>query len=159
MNKTYLLLGSNLGDNRRQLQDAIKHIESRIGKVLRSSAIYITAAWGKTDQPDFLNQVIIIKSKLNAIETMQTILSIEEMMGRKRTEKNAPRSIDIDILFYDNEKFETKFLTIPHPLIQERRFVLTPLYELSPDLVHPFLHKTIKQLLVECPDQLDVKKI
>ena len=159
MNKTYLLLGSNLGNSRHQLQDAIKHIESKIGKVLRSSAIYKTAAWGKTDQPDFLNQVIILTSKLNAKETMKTILSIEEIMGRKRTEKNAPRSIDIDILFYDNEKLETEFLTIPHPLIQNRRFVLTPLNELTPDFVHPILHKTIQQLLAECPDKLDVKKI
>lgn len=159
MNKTYLLLGSNLGNSKQQLKDATKYIERRIGKVLRSSTIYKTAAWGKTDQPDFLNQVIIINSKLNAIDTLQTILSIEEMMGRKRTVKNAPRSIDIDILFYDHEIQQTEMLTIPHPLIQNRRFVLMPLNELTPDFVHPSLHKTIRELLAECPDMLDVKKI
>lgn len=159
MNKTYLLLGSNLGNSKKQLIDAVKYIERSIGKVLQSSAIYKTAAWGKTDQPDFLNQVLIINSKLNAIQTLQTILSIEEMMGRKRTVKNAPRSIDIDILFYDRDILETEILTIPHPLIQKRRFVLLPLNELNPEFVHPSLHKTVQQLLAECPDILDVKKI
>src|SRR5437899_2981260 len=99
MNKVYLLLGSNLGNSHKQLVVAQKHIEKKIGTITRRSSIYQTAAWGKTDQPDFLNQVIVVETRLTPDQTMKAILSIEEKMGRQRTEKNAPRIIDIDILF------------------------------------------------------------
>ncbi len=159
MNKIYLLLGSNMGNSKKQLSSAISHIEKKIGPVKRRSGIYQTAAWGKTDQPDFLNQVIIADSTLTAGNIMQTILSIEKKMGRIRAEKNAPRIIDIDILFYNKNIISEKDLVVPHPAIQLRRFVLIPLNELSPNLQHPVLKKTIHQLLVSCPDKLDVKKI
>ncbi|MEO7536374.1 MAG: 2-amino-4-hydroxy-6-hydroxymethyldihydropteridine diphosphokinase, partial [Ferruginibacter sp.] len=123
-----------------------------------SSGIYRTAAWGNTDQPDFLNQVIIADTKLNASETLQQILSIEKLMGRIRTTRNAPRTIDIDILFFNKEIISEKNLTVPHPEIPNRRFVLVPLNELSPDLRHPVLNKSIHVLLAECADPLNVKK-
>ena len=100
MNTTYLLLGSNMGNSRQQLIKAKKNITQQIGKIIRQSGIYSTAAWGNTNQPDFLNQVIIAETTLTAEQTMQTILYIEKIMGRIRTKKNAPRIIDIDILFF-----------------------------------------------------------
>ena len=158
MNKIYLLLGSNIGNTAQQLIKAKKNIEKKIGGIIRQSSIYQTAAWGKTDQPDFLNQVIIAETKLSAQESMQAILSIEKEMGRIRTIKNAPRIIDIDILFFNKEIINQTNLIIPHPEIQNRRFVLVPLNELSPNLKHPILQKNIHQLLKICPDKLDVKK-
>jgi 2-amino-4-hydroxy-6-hydroxymethyldihydropteridine diphosphokinase len=158
MNKIYLLLGSNMGSSRRQLADSIAHIKKSIGKVTRQSKLYSTAAWGNREQPDFLNQVVVAETILTAAETMQAILSIEKRMGRIRTVKNAPRVIDIDILFFNREIIRQKDLMVPHPEIQNRRFVLIPLNELSPGLVHPVLKKTTHQLLLNCTDTLDVKK-
>ena len=158
MNKLYLLLGSNMGNSKARLSKAIQQIEKQIGCVTRRSDLYTTAAWGNTQQPDFLNQVIIVETKLTALQTMQTILLIEKKMGRLRTVKNAPRIIDIDILFFNKEIIDRQQLTVPHPQIQNRRFVLVPLNQLSPNLHHPVLKKTIHQLLIHCPDKLNVKK-
>ena len=158
MNKTYFLLGSNIGNSKARLSKAMLQIEKHIGVVTRKSSLYTTAAWGNPKQPDFLNQVIIVKTKLSALQTMQTILSIEKKMGRVRTLKNAPRIIDIDILFFNKEIIDNKELSIPHPQIQNRRFVLVPLNQLSPNLRHPVLKKSVHQLLIHCPDKLNVKK-
>jgi 2-amino-4-hydroxy-6-hydroxymethyldihydropteridine diphosphokinase len=158
MNKTYLLLGSNMGDSKKQLAGAMVHIEKEIGKITRRSALYSTAAWGDTSQPDFLNQVVIVQTVLTAAQTMQTILGIEKKMGRIRTVKNAARLIDIDILFFNKEIIQREQLSVPHPQIQNRRFVLVPLNELSPNMKHPVLGKTIHQLFIHCPDKLNVKK-
>ena len=158
MNKIYLLLGSNQQDPQKQLGLAQKSIIKKIGHIKRKSAIYQTAAWGNTNQPDFLNQVVIVQTKLNAMQSMQTILSIEKEMGRLRTVKNAPRIIDIDILFFNKEVIDYKELTVPHPQLQNRRFVLVPLNELSPNFKHPVLKKNIHQLFIHCPDKLNVKK-
>ena len=158
MNKIYLLLGSNMGNSTKQLAKAITHIEKQIGPVRRQSGLYVTAPWGNTNQPDFLNQVIIVETTLSAAQTMQTILNIEKIMGRIRTIKNAPRVIDIDILFFNKEIIDQEHLCIPHPQIQNRRFVLVPLNQLSPNLKHPVLNKTVHQLLINCTDTLNVKK-
>ncbi len=158
MNKVYLLLGSNMGDSQQQLVNAMDQIGKHIGPVIRRSSIYSTAAWGNRNQPDFLNQVIIINAKLAAAETINAILIIEKEIGRVRTTKNAPRVIDIDILFFNKDVIKTEQLTVPHPEIQNRRFVLVPLNELSPNFKHPVLNKTIRQLLTECKDELNVKK-
>ena len=158
MNKIYLLLGSNIGDSQLQLSVAIKYIEQKIGAVIRQSKLYSTAAWGDTRQPDFLNQVIIVETALTPLETMQTILAIEKEMGRVRTLKNAPRIIDIDILFFNKMVMDEPMLTLPHPEIQNRRFVLIPLNELTPNLNHPVLGLSVHQLLKICPDRLTVKK-
>jgi 2-amino-4-hydroxy-6-hydroxymethyldihydropteridine diphosphokinase len=159
MNKVYLLLGSNMGNSKQQLTKAVKKIKKKIGTVNRLSSLYSTAAWGNTNQPDFLNQVIVAATKLTAAQTMQTILTIEKEMGRIRTKKNAPRIIDIDILFFNKEIINTKNLTVPHPQLQNRNFVLVPFNQLSPNLKHPVLNKTIHQLLRVCPDKLTVHKI
>jgi 2-amino-4-hydroxy-6-hydroxymethyldihydropteridine diphosphokinase len=148
-----------LGNSQKKLEIAKKNISKKMGIILRSSSYYTTSAWGNTNQPDFLNQVIIIENNLNAEKTMKTILQIETKMGRIRTEKNAPRIIDIDILFYDKEIINTKNLIIPHPLMQERNFVMYPLNELSPNFMHPVLKKNIHSLFLSCKDQLTVNKI
>lgn len=158
MNKTYLLLGSNIGNSKASLAKSKTQIEKQIGAIIRQSALYSTAAWGNIKQPDFLNQVIIVETELSAAETMQTILGIEKKMGRVRTIKNAPRIIDIDILFFNKEIIDMPDLNIPHPQIQNRRFVLVPLNQLSPNMKHPEHKKTIHQLLIHCPDKLNVKK-
>jgi 2-amino-4-hydroxy-6-hydroxymethyldihydropteridine diphosphokinase len=158
MNKTYLLLGSNMGDSEHYLAEAEANIAREVGSVLRSSGQYATAAWGKTDQPDFLNQVLLVGTHLSAEKTMHTLLNIETAMGRIRTEKNAPRIIDIDILFFNDAVIHQPELTIPHKEIPNRRFVLVPLNELAPQLVHPVLKKTIHELLRDCADKLPVEK-
>lgn len=158
MNKTYLLLGSNIGNSKAKLARAITQIENQIGSVTRQSNLYSTAAWGNTKQPDFLNQVIVVDTKLTALQTLQSILVIEKKMGRIRMEKNAPRIIDIDILFFNKQIIDQAELAVPHPQIQNRRFVLVPLNQLSPNLKHPLLKKTVHQLLIHCPDKLNVKK-
>ncbi len=158
MNKAYLLIGSNQQNPQKQLLLAQKFITQKIGCFTRESLIYQTAAWGNTKQPDFLNQVLILETKLTAVQTMQAILDIEKKMGRIRTKKNAPRIIDIDILFFNKEIIHTKDLDIPHPRLQERNFVLIPLNQLSPNLKHPVLNKTINELLKTSSDSLTVKK-
>lgn len=158
MNKIYLLTGSNMGDSMTQLKKAAASIEKEIGKISRYSSIYQTAAWGMTDQPDFLNQVLVVETGFTAAQTMLKVLAIEKKMGRIRTVKNAPRIIDIDILYFGKEIIREKDLVIPHPAIPQRRFVLVPLNELSPQFIHPALNISNHRLLMKCPDKLDVKK-
>ncbi len=159
MNYTYLLLGGNKGNVQKELLLAIKNIQKNIGHIIRQSSLYKTAAWGNTKQPDFINQVIIVQTTLCAAEVMQTILAIEKQMGRIRTKKNAPRIIDIDILFFNKAVIDTAQLQVPHPRIAQRNFVLVPLNELTPNFKHPALNQTIHQLLRICPDTLTVHKI
>ena len=159
MNKIYLLLGSNIGNSYGQIELAAREINKATGKLVRRSSLYVTAAWGNRSQPDFLNQVLVIESDLSAGDTLASILEIERKMGRVRTVKNAPRIIDIDILFFNKQIIVQDNLVIPHPEIQNRRFVLVPLNELSPLYVHPVLGKTVHRLLKECEDRLEVKKL
>jgi 2-amino-4-hydroxy-6-hydroxymethyldihydropteridine diphosphokinase len=159
MNKTYLLTGGNEGDRILHMQQARTNIELICGRVLQISSLYETAPWGNANQSDFLNQVLLVDTELSPESLLKAILSIEENLGRRRTVKNAPRTIDIDILFYDRLVMKEPGLIIPHPRIADRRFVLEPLNEISPGLLHPLLKKTIHQLLQECTDELAVKKI
>lgn len=140
------------------LQRAKEQITFEIGLIVKESSIYETEAWGKKDQPSFLNQVVIVKTPSNAPEIMETILQIEQDMGRRRMSKYDPRIIDIDILFYNNDQILTDRLIVPHPEIQNRKFVLIPLNEIAPDYIHPVFNKTIRQLLKECTDPLQVNK-
>ncbi len=121
--------------------------------------MYETAPWGFADQPFFLNCVLEVETTLKPTEIIHRILKIEKVMGRKRTFKNAARIIDIDILFYNDLILKRTNLTIPHPAIQQRRFILEPLREMIPDRIHPVLQKKISQLAQECTDPLEVKKI
>ena len=158
MNIAYLLTGGNLGDREKNLTIARDHINIHCGEIVKTSSIYETAAWGNTDQPSFLNQALEIQTALTARQLMRRILKVEKMMGRVRKEKYGPRIIDIDILLFNNEKHQYPLLKLPHPEMQNRRFVLLPLTEIAPGITHPVFHKTISQLLDECPDQLEVKK-
>jgi 2-amino-4-hydroxy-6-hydroxymethyldihydropteridine diphosphokinase len=159
MNTGYILTGANLGDRLANLQRAKEYLAIETGNIVASSSIYETEAWGNNDQPDFYNQVHIIDTKLSAEQMMERILKIEKQMGRVRGAKNASRIIDIDILFFNDDIINKKDLVIPHPEIINRRFVLTPLNELSPELVHPALNKTIKELLSTCKDTLNVRPL
>lgn len=158
MNDVYLLTGGNIGNRLSNLKQASELIENKIGTIFKRSHVYETAAWGITNQDSFLNQVMLVSTTLNAEDLLQSILSIEQQLGRRRFEKMGPRTIDIDILFYNHEIISTPNLSVPHPQIANRRFVLTPLNEIAPAFVHPVIKKTIRNLLEECPDQLDVKK-
>ena len=146
-----------MGDRANNLNTAKGFIKKEIGKIINQSSVYETAAWGITQQPPFLNQVLFVETRFSAGPIMDMILSIENKMGRIRTKKNASRIIDIDILFFNNDIIHEKDLNIPHPEIQNRKFVLVPLTELSPGFVHPVLQKPASQILSECNDELDVK--
>jgi 2-amino-4-hydroxy-6-hydroxymethyldihydropteridine diphosphokinase len=159
MNTVYILTGGNLGDRMTNLQQAKQYLAEETGNIITSSSVYETEAWGNHEQPEFYNQVHIISTQLPAEKVMEKILNIEEQMGRIRAAKNAARIIDIDILFFNDDIINKEDLVIPHAEISNRRFVLTPLDELSPDLVHPVLLKTIHELLSTCKDPLGVKPL
>jgi 2-amino-4-hydroxy-6-hydroxymethyldihydropteridine diphosphokinase len=158
MNTAYLLIGGNLGDRAAYLQQAIKQIEALCGHITRTSSIYETAAWGNTNQPAFYNQAIQLTTSLPPETLLEQLLAIEIEMGRVRTQKYGPRTIDLDILMIDDKVLDTNTLTIPHPQLHNRRFALLPLAEIAPSLHHPILDKTVSELLVNCPDTLDVQK-
>ncbi|HEY9197582.1 MAG TPA: 2-amino-4-hydroxy-6-hydroxymethyldihydropteridine diphosphokinase [Mucilaginibacter sp.] len=155
----FLLLGSNLGDRKWFLQQAINHIRGTVGPVVKTSSVYETQSWGKTDAPDYLNQVLQVQTVLSAREVLTIILNIELLLGRKREEKWGSRTIDIDILFYGDALINEPELKIPHPELQKRRFTLEPLAEIAPDFVHPVIKKNILQLKNELIDKLVVKKV
>ncbi|MBS1526004.1 MAG: 2-amino-4-hydroxy-6-hydroxymethyldihydropteridine diphosphokinase [Bacteroidetes bacterium] len=155
----FLLLGGNLGDRHAYLRQAAKFIENEVGAIVKQSSFYETQAWGKTDEPDYLNQVIQVSTALAPELLLEKILDIERLMGRKRDEKWGSRIIDIDILFYGSDIISAPGLTIPHPELHKRRFTLEPLSEIAPDFEHPVLHKTIVQLKSELNDDLHVKKL
>jgi 2-amino-4-hydroxy-6-hydroxymethyldihydropteridine diphosphokinase len=156
--ETYLLLGSNLGDRVAELDKARILIEENIGSVRQQSEIYETDPWGNKEQPCFLNQVLVVQTNQDPQALLNTILSIEKLMGRFRTDKFGPRIIDIDILFYDELVIQSDTLCIPHPLLHERRFTLLPLQEINPLKKHPLFNQTIEALLLKCSDRLNVEK-
>lgn len=158
MNKAYLLIGGNLGDREANLGAARERIAACCGPLIARSSIYATAAWGMHDQPDFLNQALLIDTPLGARILLRSLLDIERGMGRSRDQRYGPRNIDIDILFFNDEVLDEPDLHIPHPRMSARRFVLVPLAELAPDLRHPVTGQTVAEMLADCPDQLPVHK-
>ena len=153
-----LLLGSNQGNSIALLEKAIALLQLRIGKIETASSVYSTKAWGETDQPDFLNQVVVIPYTGTAIQALEIVLSIEHEMGRVRSKKWGARIIDIDLLYLGDQIHHTSELTLPHAALHLRRFTLVPLAEILPDFVHPVFNKTQQQLLDECADDLEVLK-
>jgi 2-amino-4-hydroxy-6-hydroxymethyldihydropteridine diphosphokinase len=155
----YLLLGSNLGDRHLFLNKAIKCIEDDIAPVIKTSSVYETQSWGKTDAPDYLNQVLLLQTDMPPQAVLKKVLDIENILGRHREEKWGPRTIDIDILFYGHEVINGPGLNIPHPQMHSRRFTLEPLAEIAPNLLHPVFNKNILALKNQLKDSLIVKKL
>lgn len=154
----YLMLGGNQGDVLLNFNKAFLSVEQWAGKIIKKSNVYKTKAWGNTQQPDFLNQAVLIETNLSAKDLLAVLISIEVLLGRVRgEEKWGARAMDIDILFYNNDVVDTSDLTIPHPQLQNRRFVLQPLSEIAFDYRHPVLEKKIATLLSECDDNLNVE--
>lgn len=153
---SFLLLGGNLGNRLATLAQAREVLGNKAGTVLAQSPIYETAAWGVTDQPAFLNQVIKIETALSPLALLFCINQIEAALGRQRHERWHARTIDIDILYYADQVIESQRLTVPHPQLHKRKFTLIPLATIAPDDIHPILQKTNQVLLSDCADDLEV---
>jgi 2-amino-4-hydroxy-6-hydroxymethyldihydropteridine diphosphokinase len=156
-NDYVLLLGSNLGDQSANLDEALRQISGRVGTVMLRSSRYCTEPLGLKGAY-FLNQVVAGHTRLDAADLMNILLTIEQEMGRIRTGKMQSRIIDLDILFYNQDVINQPGLIVPHPRLHERRFTLEPLSEILPDLIHPQIGKSVKQLLTALKDDLEVKK-
>jgi len=148
MHLIYLALGSNLGNRSENLRSAIKNLRPEV-KVIKCSQVYETPPWGYEDQPRFLNQVIEVETNLDPSELLEYVKEIEGKIGREKAFRYGPRSIDIDILFYDDIVIDSPPLVIPHARISERAFVLIPLADLAPDFLHPVLGETVLSLLAK----------
>lgn len=155
----YILLGTNLGDRFQNLLTAKNELEMSLGKITSKSGIYETAAWGITNQPSFLNQVLRIETNKSPNKTLKMILNIEAKMGRIREQKWGPRLIDIDILYFGNKIIDSENLKIPHPFLQDRKFTLLPLAEIASEFMHPIFKKNNQILLMECEDNSEVALI
>lgn len=155
----FLGLGTNLGDRRANLSDAVGLLSQTVGEIASKSDIYQTAAWGITDQPDFYNQVIKVHTHLFPLQLMASILDIEQQMGRQRIVKWGERLIDIDILFFENIIISTPNLIIPHPFIFQRRFVLEPLLDVQRNFVHPVYKRTVEELIQTTSDDSTISKL
>jgi 2-amino-4-hydroxy-6-hydroxymethyldihydropteridine diphosphokinase len=158
MNTVYLLLGSNEGERLLHLKQALETVRT-FGYVEKASSVYETAAWGLEAQPGFLNMVIELSTELDADEILKKIQEIEGRLGRQRTVKWGQRTLDIDVLFFNDEIIEKEDLKVPHPFLEQRRFTLEPLNEIASNLRHPASGKTVADLLASCPDTLDVEKL
>jgi len=158
MSRVFLSLGTNIGNRKVNLTNALAEIGSRIGDISALSQVYETGAWGFVSE-NFLNQVVEVNSHLDPFSLIEGCLEIEKNMGRVRhtSESYSSRVIDIDVLFFDNLIINNKILVVPHSHIQSRKFILIPFCEIAAELVHPVFHKTISQLLAECSDEGMVK--
>lgn len=155
----FILLGSNLGDRKKQLDRAVELIEQSIGAVVARSAVYETASWGIEEQPSFYNQVVEVDTGLSPFQLLTHLNDIEAKMGRKRHVKWGSRLIDLDILYYKKEIIDTVDLRIPHPGIPNRKFTLIPLVELCADFEHPVSGLNQSELLEKTTDRLDVYRL
>jgi len=160
MKNIFLGLGTNLGDREKNLAGAQEAIALRIGKILSASGVYETEPWGFMSDQKFLNQVVKVESNLSPLPLLNLIHEIESDLGRVRQGvQYSSRVIDIDILLYDDIVFKHDLLQIPHPLMPERKFVLVPLCEIEPGIVHPARKVTIKELLESCKDNSLIRKL
>jgi 2-amino-4-hydroxy-6-hydroxymethyldihydropteridine diphosphokinase len=153
---SYLSIGSNLGDRKKNLDEAINHLKSKAGFVINTSKVYESEPWGLKDQNFFLNQVIKLKTTFSPQDLLKCCKNIEVKMGRSKSIKWGERNIDIDILYFSKLILNEDDLKIPHPLIQERKFVLLPLNELNKTFIHPSLNKTNYKMLEDCIDNSNI---
>jgi len=159
MYSVYLLSGSNLGNREAQLAACIAALDRQAGRVVRTSHLYETEAWGREGLPPHLNQALLLHTSLEPEPLLDVILRIERELGRVRREQWGIRAIDIDIIYFEDRILDLPRLVIPHPLMQQRNFVLYPLAELAPGFVHPVLQKTNETLRQESPDKLRAERI
>lgn len=160
MHRATLLTGSNSPESRLRLQCAAQHIAEGVGEIVAESQLYTSPAWGFQAQREFCNQALVVATSLSPHELLEAVLNIEQQVGRNRPaeaeeksvsgQRYASREIDIDIIFYDDAVIDTPRLKIPHPLMHEREFVLRPLCEIMPDMSHPVLGCTVRELLEAC---------
>jgi 2-amino-4-hydroxy-6-hydroxymethyldihydropteridine diphosphokinase len=156
----YIGIGSNLGDKADQCEKAISEIlKVDRHKLLAKSSFFKTQPMGYTSQDWFVNGVIKIETNLEPIDLLRTLKTIESNLGRLKTFRRGPRLIDLDILFFDEREIQTEELQVPHPLIHERQFVLIPLAEIDPGLIHPVLGKTVQELLENLKQDQGVEKL
>jgi 2-amino-4-hydroxy-6-hydroxymethyldihydropteridine diphosphokinase len=158
MHPAYLSLGSNVGNREGQLREAVARLKT-IGRLTRISSFYETEPVGFTKQPWFLNCTVALETDQTPQELMKALLRIEQDMGRRRVQKKGPREIDIDILLFDQEIVTENELTIPHPAMSERRFVLAPLAEIAAEVRHPVTGKTVQEMLCDLPKGHVVRKV
>jgi 2-amino-4-hydroxy-6-hydroxymethyldihydropteridine diphosphokinase len=159
MNEVILLLGCNIGDRHQNLCIALEALSKKLGDVVKVSSIYESEPWGFECEELFLNQVVIINTEYNPESILVICQLIEIKLDRTRLKDTyEPRTMDIDILFYNSIIMKTKTLAIPHPSLHQRRFTLKPLNEIIPEFIHPIFNKSIKTLLAKCKDKLWVKK-
>jgi 2-amino-4-hydroxy-6-hydroxymethyldihydropteridine diphosphokinase len=158
INQLFLSLGGNLGNTREIFEGAYPLIEKKIGKISVYSSIYQTEAWGPIPQADFLNQVVLVSTTLPPQACLIEMLAIEKEFGRERKERWGPRTLDLDILYYSDVTIAEEDLTVPHPRIADRKFILTPLVEIAPEFQDPALLKTMAELLDSCTDKSQVNR-
>ena len=162
MTRSYILFGSNQGDKEALLEQACTLINNRCGMLVERSSAYITEPWGFEAEEWFLNELLVVETELEPNELMDALLEIEKELGRERHPKQkgyTSRTVDLDILYYGNQMVNTEKVTVPHPRLHLRRFVLLPLCELIPDFLHPKLNLSQEELLRQCPDTSTVQQL
>ena len=160
MHQVFLGIGGNIGNKSQNFRKVVTDIEKQVGVVLLQSSIYETPPWGFYSEENFWNQVLMVSTKFNAPNLLSALQNIENKTGTKRAgSAYADREMDIDILYFDHVILETDKLIIPHPKIQLRKFVLVPLAEIAPDFKHPLLQLTSTEMLENCKDSSQIKKI
>lgn len=156
MEKLVLILGGNLGDREKLIVEARNSLQQKLGPIISASKIYETAAWGGASEGNYLNQVLVLETDLEPLKILEIIQSIEQALGRERIQKWGNRTMDIDILYLGNQLIDKPQLTVPHPYISARKFVLVPLVEILPDFIHPIHQLSHLHLLQQLHDDLDV---
>jgi 2-amino-4-hydroxy-6-hydroxymethyldihydropteridine diphosphokinase len=160
MHQVFLSIGGNLGNKRANFDKVYTHIQNELGYIILRSSVYETPPWGFDSEDSFWNQVLCIETLLNPSEILEKIKKIDAAFGRKRnSEGYSSREMDVDILYYEDKIIETENLTIPHPLLHKRLFVLVPLAEIAPNFIQPVLKLTSIEMLNNCEDKSEIKKV